>query len=70
MKPTAPHLQPPKRRLLRFWQLQELGVVGDWHSLYDLIKHHGFDPGYKISHKVRVWDEDTVLAWLETRRAA
>jgi hypothetical protein len=55
------------RRFLRFKQLQEMGIVGDWASLYDLIKRHGFPPGYKISHKVRAW---AVLAWLETRRAA
>jgi predicted DNA-binding transcriptional regulator AlpA len=58
------------RLLVRFKELQELGVVGDWASLYDLIKRHGFPAGFKISHKVRVWDQDEVLAWLETRRAA
>jgi predicted DNA-binding transcriptional regulator AlpA len=61
---------PKRRRLIRFKELQELGVVGDWDSLYDLIRRHGFPAGYKISHKVRAWDEDSVLSWLETRRAA
>lgn len=70
MPNPASSLSPPKRRFLRFKQLKEMGVASDYAVLYDLIKKHGFDPGYKISHKVRVWDEDVVFAWLETRRAA
>ena len=47
MRDTAPHLHPPKqRRFLRFRQLQEMGVASDYAVLYDLIKKHGFPPGF------------------------
>lgn len=65
-----PDKDSKRRRFLRFKELQEQGIVRDWASLYDLIKRHNFPAGYKISHKVRIWDLDAVLAWLETRRAA
>jgi predicted DNA-binding transcriptional regulator AlpA len=58
------------RRFLRFRHLQEMGVVGDWPTLLDYIERRGFPPGFKLSHKVRVWDENSVLAWVESRRAA
>ena len=68
MENAAPHLHPPKRRFLRFKQLQEMGVASDYAVLYDLIKKHGFPPGFKLSHKVLIFDEDEVLIWLETKR--
>jgi predicted DNA-binding transcriptional regulator AlpA len=69
---TAPQPVTAKRgrKFLRFRHLQEMNIVGDYATLYDLIKRHGFPPGFKLSHKVRIWDQDTVLAWIETRRAA
>jgi predicted DNA-binding transcriptional regulator AlpA len=71
MKDPASYLHPPKqRRFLRFKQLQERGIVGDYASLSDLIKRHGFPPGFKLSHKVLIFDQDEVLAWLETKRRA
>jgi predicted DNA-binding transcriptional regulator AlpA len=58
------------RRFLRFRQLRQMGVVGDWITLLDYIERLGFPPGYKLSHKVRVWDEQSVLDWIEARRVA
>jgi predicted DNA-binding transcriptional regulator AlpA len=58
------------RKFLRFRHLQEMNICGDYATLYDLIKRQGFPAGYKISHKVRIWDQDDILAWIETRRAA
>jgi predicted DNA-binding transcriptional regulator AlpA len=68
MENTAPHPHPPKRRFLRFRQLKEMGVASDYAVLNDLIKKRGFPPGFKLSHKVLIFDEDEVLAWLETKR--
>jgi predicted DNA-binding transcriptional regulator AlpA len=59
-----------ERKFLRFKHLQEMGIVTDFATLYELIRCHGFPPGYKLSHKIRVFDRDAVLAWIETRRAA
>jgi predicted DNA-binding transcriptional regulator AlpA len=68
-KTPPPHLHPPKRRrFLRFKQLKEMGIVGDYQTLEDLVEKHGMPRGFKLSHKVLLFDEDEVLAWLETKR--
>jgi hypothetical protein len=69
MSDTAPHLNPPKRRrFLRFKQLKEMGIVGDYQTLEDFTERQGFPVGFKLSHKVLIFDEDEVLAWVETKR--
>jgi hypothetical protein len=69
MSDTAPSLNPPKRRrFLRFKQLKEMGIVGDYQTLEDLVEKHGMPAGFKLSHKVLLFDEDEVLAWVETKR--
>jgi hypothetical protein len=60
----------PLPRFVRFKHLQEMGVVNDWPTLIDWIKQRGFPAGFKLSHKVRVWDIDDVRSWVETRRVA
>jgi hypothetical protein len=61
---------PPKkpRSYSRFADLKERGIVRSREHLDDLIKNHGFDPGYKFSQKCRVWDDDTTDAWIESKK--
>jgi predicted DNA-binding transcriptional regulator AlpA len=66
----APLAPKRGRKFLRFKHLQEMGLISDYATLYDLIERHGFPAGYKLSHKIRVFDLDEVLAWIETRKAA
>ena len=65
MPNPAPRPSPHRRRFLRFKQLKEMGVASDYAVLSDLIKKRGFPPGFKLSHKVLIFDEDEVLAWLD-----
>jgi hypothetical protein len=68
---TAPRLHPPRRRSYsRFADLKARGIVNSREHLDDLIKHHGFDPGFKLSHKCRVWDDDVTDAWIASKRVA
>ena len=49
MKDTIPQLHPPKqRRFLRFKQLKEVGIVGDYQTLEDLVEKHGMPRGFKL----------------------
>jgi hypothetical protein len=59
-----------RRRYSRYKDLKEQGIVNSREHLDDLIKHHGFDPGYKFSHKCRVWDDEKTAAWIESKRVA
>lgn len=72
MTDTAPQLNPLKkrRRYSRYKDLKERGVVNGRDHLYDLIEKHGFPAGYRLSHKARIWDDDEVDAWIETKRVA
>jgi predicted DNA-binding transcriptional regulator AlpA len=77
-KAQPPRPRPPNprdhrgelRRFVRFRQLQQMGVVGDWPTLLDYIERLGFPPGYKLSHKVRIWDQQSVFDWIEARKVA
>lgn len=55
-------------RLMRFADLKESNIVTSWPQLRRLVDDHGFPPGYLLSPAVRVWDADTVEAWIDERR--
>jgi hypothetical protein len=52
---------------LRFKDLKELGIVNNWPQLGNLVDNEGFPPGRLLSPNVRAWNEDQILAWLESR---
>jgi predicted DNA-binding transcriptional regulator AlpA len=57
-------------RQFRFRDLEELGVVRNRVQLTKLIATQGFPPGRMLSPNCRVWDEDAVAEWLESRPVA
>jgi hypothetical protein len=57
-----------KRRFSRYKDLKERGIVNSREHLDALIDKHGFDPGYKLSHKCRIWDDATTNAWLKSKK--
>ncbi len=52
--------------LLRFLDLQERGIARSWAQLKNLQKN-GFPLGKMLSPNCRVWSEDEVDAWLDSR---
>ena len=58
------------RRLIRFKDLQERGIVQNWPQLGRLQNDHGFPRGFLLGSATRVFDEDEVNEWLEGRKAA
>lgn len=58
------------KKLLRFADLKERGVVTSWPQLRRLVDNHNFPPGYLLSPGCRVWDPDVIEAWLDMRRQA
>ena len=54
--------------LLRFADLKRRGIVQNWVTLGEWIRHRGFPPGYMLTPKHRCWPEAEVEAWLEARR--
>jgi len=54
--------------LLRFADLERLGIVRNRQQLANLVKEHGFPTGWLLSPNARVWDEPEIGAWLERRR--
>jgi len=57
------------KTLLRFADLERRGIVRNWPQLRRLISNAGFPPGFLISANARVWDEDEVDAWVDSRRS-
>jgi predicted DNA-binding transcriptional regulator AlpA len=55
-------------RLLRFADLQDRGIVHNRQQLANLVRDHGFPAGWMLTANARVFDEDDVEAWLDTRR--
>jgi hypothetical protein len=52
---------------VRFKTLKQRGIADNWVRVKDLIANHGFPPGRLLSPQVRVWTEDELAEWLETR---
>ncbi len=57
-------------KLLRYPDLVGKGIVRSRMTLKRLIDAHGFPPGKLISPNSRVWQEDEIAAWLESRPTA
>jgi predicted DNA-binding transcriptional regulator AlpA len=55
-------------KLLRFNDLKERGIVGNWPMVRRLIEHQGFPPGIRVGAQSRAWPEAEIDAWLESRR--
>jgi predicted DNA-binding transcriptional regulator AlpA len=54
-------------KFLRFRDLQEAGIVASWPMLSRRIERDGFPPGRKLGPNTRVWTEQEVRAWLDSR---
>ncbi|WP_202349998.1 helix-turn-helix transcriptional regulator [Mesorhizobium sp. 113-1-2] len=58
------------RKLKRFNDLKADKVVGNWPQLKRLVEKHNFPPGRMLGDNTRVWFEDEVDEWLESRPLA
>ena len=55
------------KRMLRYTDLKEAGVVNNRATLYRWIKHQGFPQGILLGSNTRAWAEEDVERWLESR---
>lgn len=55
---------------LRFADLKDRGIVSNWVTLRNWIKKQGFPAGRMLGPNTRVWTEEEINAFLETRPAA
>jgi predicted DNA-binding transcriptional regulator AlpA len=55
-------------RLLRFRDLQILGIVDNWPTLLRWINEEGFPAGFRLGPNTRAFPDDEVARWLESRR--
>jgi predicted DNA-binding transcriptional regulator AlpA len=64
--------EPPSalRRYVRFSDLVEANIVGNWPSLLRLIDHESFPAGILIGRNTRAWPLDEVQNWLAARPSA
>lgn len=56
--------------ILRFKDLQQRGIVKSRAQLENLKKKYGFPLGRWMSPNCRVWFEDEVVSWIESRPIA
>ena len=56
-------------KYLRFKDLQAMGLVNNRVTLGRWIRKHGFPRGVFVTPQTRIWREEDVLAWLESRPA-
>jgi predicted DNA-binding transcriptional regulator AlpA len=54
-------------KLLRFKNLKELRIVANWTTLSRWINNGTFPPGQLIGPNTRVWTEEEVSAWWDSR---
>jgi hypothetical protein len=57
-------------RYVRFRDLKDAGIVGNWSILQRLINKQGFPHGIMLGRNTRGWPLDQVKAWLAKRPAA
>lgn len=57
-------------RYLRFDDLKSSRIVNNRQTLYRWIKLHSFPKGILIGPNTRVWPEEEVNAWINTKREA
>jgi hypothetical protein len=55
---------------VRFADLKEAKIVGNWSILQRLIDEEGFPQGIMLGRNTRGWPLDQVKAWLASRPAA
>jgi len=60
-------LETERRRLIRFRDLQERGVVQNWTQLKRLVDTQGFPSGFWLSLNTRAWFEDEIDGWVRSR---
>lgn len=58
------------QRLLRFRDLQAAGIVNNWTSINYKVKHYGFPLGKYLSPNTRVWTDEEISAWVDSRPSA
>jgi predicted DNA-binding transcriptional regulator AlpA len=56
-----------KHNLIRFRHLKERGIVENWPQLKRLVEKCGFPSGRYLGPNSRVWFEDEIDAWLDSR---
>lgn len=64
--PGPNHLVP---KLLRFTDLQALGLVGNWVTLGRWIEREGFPKGRLLGANIRCWTEAEIADWIASRPA-
>jgi hypothetical protein len=52
---------------LRFHDLKARGIINSWPMVTRRVERDGFPPGQKLGPNTRVWREDEVQAWLDSR---
>jgi len=57
-------------RLLRFTDLKARKIVSNWPTLKRWVEREGFPPGIRLASNTRAWTEDSVEAWLASRKKA
>jgi len=55
------------RRHVRYTDLEQRGIVNNRVTLTNWIRNQGFPPGRLIGPNTRVWDEEEVQRWLDSR---
>ena len=58
------------RKYLRYADLHDRGIVNNRVTLANWIKNEGFPPGILAGPNSRLWPEEEVEAWLESRPTA
>ena len=56
------------KRFSRFRNLKERGIVENWPTLLRWIANEGFPPGFRTGPNTRLFPDDEVERWLESRR--
>jgi hypothetical protein len=54
-------------KFLRFDDLRERGIVGNRVTLGNWIKDQGFPTGRLVGPNTRLWREDEIEEWLDSR---
>jgi predicted DNA-binding transcriptional regulator AlpA len=53
-----------KKKYLRFKDLKERGICGNWTTLMRWIRERGFPAGVMLGPNTRAFPEDEIDAWL------
>jgi len=66
----AHHRRPTSKKLIRYHQIKQRGIVRNRMTLKRWIDGQGFPPGFMLGPNTRAWPEYEVDAWLAARKAA